>query len=273
MSHRSAQLGQVGFYREGTHFGIFTWPYAHGVKEGERCDKHRGENPKLTFNELMAKYVKTRDAKITAQPSNMKPFRSPPQHKSKEWNRQGSKSYASSMSYGSSPAAFHHPYSSWEWHGTWAQPPSYYAPCYFKNATLRRPQPHVKARFDQTNQPGIQTKKKVAKQVYCVMKDNCKSRSSDLFSSYEKSNVTTSTLVNIGKDVKQQVIDKQGAKSEPMKLEMLEIKEKLPMHKSEVQPRCPLNLSNWQMKKLQKLSAEKLKEKNMAWVPNQRVQI
>jgi hypothetical protein len=147
------------------------------------------------------------------------------------------------MSYGLSPAASH-PYSSWGWYGTWAQPPAYSAPCYFKNATSRKPQPHVKGRFDQTNRPNILTKKRVVKQVYCIMKDNCKSRSSDLFSSDEKSNVTTTTLVHICKDVKQQVIDTHGAKSERMKLEMLEIKQKLPMHKSEAHSRYPLDLSN-----------------------------
>jgi hypothetical protein len=47
-------------------------------QKAEGRDKHKGERPKLTFNELMAKYVKMRDAKITAQPRNMKPSRSPP---------------------------------------------------------------------------------------------------------------------------------------------------------------------------------------------------
>jgi hypothetical protein len=72
----------------------FSHGHAHGVKEGEPRDKHRGEKPKLTFNELMAKYMKMKNTKITAQPSKMKPFRSPPQHKSKEWNQQGNQSYA-----------------------------------------------------------------------------------------------------------------------------------------------------------------------------------
>jgi hypothetical protein len=135
------------------HTSYFSYGHARGVKGGEGHDKHKGKRPKLTFNELIAKYVKMRDAKIAAQPSNMKPSRSPPRHKSKEWNRQGNKSYTSisyvpvapvtSMSYGSSPATFH-PYSSWGWYGTWAQPLSYYVPCHFENAAPRRPQPLVK---------------------------------------------------------------------------------------------------------------------------------
>jgi hypothetical protein len=101
----------------------------------------------------------------------------------------------------------------------------------------------------------------MVKQIYHVKKDNCKSRSSNLFSSDEKSNVTTTTVVIVGMDVKQQVIDTQGAKSEPVKLEMLKIKEKLSMPKSEAQPRRLLGLSNWQMKKLQKLKCRRVEGK------------
>jgi hypothetical protein len=59
------------------HTSNFSYGHARGVKGGEGCDKHKGEMPKLTFNELMAKYVKMRDAKIVAQPRNMNPSRSP----------------------------------------------------------------------------------------------------------------------------------------------------------------------------------------------------
>jgi hypothetical protein len=168
------------------HTSNFSYGHARGVKGGAGCDKHKGERPKLTFTELMAKYVKMRDAKIAAQPSNMKPSRSPLRHKSKEWNQQGIKSHTSmpyppmvsitSMPYGPSPTSFH-PYSSWGWYGTWAQPLSYYAPCHLENATPRRPQPHVKSHFDETNQPGFQEKKKVVKQVHRVKRDNHKDKS------------------------------------------------------------------------------------------------
>jgi hypothetical protein len=163
--------------------------HGHGAKGGEGRDKHKGERPKLTFNELMAKYVKMRDAKIAAQPSNIKPSKSPPRHKSKEWNRQ--------------------------------------AP--------RRPQLHVKSYFDETNRPYFQEKKKVVKQVYRVKRENHKDKSSDLFASVTKSNVTITTSVNIGNDVKQQVGDAQGTKFEPVELEASKVERKLLMPKSEAQ--------------------------------------
>ena len=40
----------------------------------------------------------------------------------------------------------------------------------------------------------------------------------------------------------------------------------MPLSKIEVQPRCSLGSSNLQRKKLQKLSAQELREKGMAWV-------
>ena len=39
------------------------------------------------------------------------------------------------------------------------------------------------------------------------------------------------------------------------------------MVKTKSQSGCPLGLSYWQKKKLQKLSAQELEKKNMAWVP------
>jgi hypothetical protein len=159
------------------------------------------------------------------------------------------------------------------WYGTWAQPLSYYAPCHFENAAPRRPRQQVKSCFDETNGSDFQEKKKVVKQVYRVKRDNRKDKSSDLSSSDTKLNVTTTTSVNIGKDVKQQVGDAQGAKSEPIELEVSKVERKLPIPKSEAQPSHPLGLPNWQMRKLQKLNTEELKGKNMAWVPKQSVQV
>jgi hypothetical protein len=159
------------------------------------------------------------------------------------------------------------------WYGTWAQPLSYYAPCHFENAAPRRPRQQVKSCFDETNGSDFQEKKKVVKQVYRVKRDNRKDKSSDLSSSDTKLNVTTTTSVNIGKDVKQQVGDAQGAKSEPIELEVSKVERKLPIPKSEAQPSHPLGLPNWQMRKLQKLNTEEFKAKNMAWVPKQSVQV
>jgi hypothetical protein len=254
----------------------------HGAKGGDGRDKCKGKRLKLTFNELMAKYVKMRDTRIASQPSSVKPSRSPSIHKSEKWNQQGNKSHTSmsyppmvpikSMSYGPSPTSFH-PCSSWGWNGTWAQPLSYYAPCHFENAAPRRPQPHVKICFDETNWHGFQEKKKVVKQVYRVKRDNRKDKSSDLSSSDTKPNMTITTSANIDKDVKQQVGDVQGTKSEPMELEVSKVERKLLMPQSEAQLSHPLGLPNWQMRKLQKLKAEELKAKNLAWVPKQSVQV
>jgi hypothetical protein len=87
----------------------------------------------------------------------------------------------------------------------------------------------------------------VVKQVYRVKRDNRKDKSSDMSSSDTKLNVTITTSANIGKDVKQQVDDTQGAKSEPIELEASKVERKLPLPKSEAQPSHPLDLPNWKM--------------------------
>jgi hypothetical protein len=81
----------------------------------------------------------------------------------------------------------------------------------------------VKSRFDETNRPSFLEKNNVVKQVYWVKRDNRKDKSLDISSSDKKLNVTITTLVNIDKDVKQQVGDAQGAKSEPTKLKVSKI--------------------------------------------------
>jgi len=50
------------------------------------------------------------------------------------------------------------------------------------------------------------------------------------------------------------------------------IKKELPLSKTRTKPRCSLGVSKWQKKKLQKLSAEKLSEKGLAWAPKKSVQ-
>jgi hypothetical protein len=58
--------------------------HGHGAKGGDGRDKRKGKKLKLTFNELMAKYVKMRDTRITSQPSSVKPSRSLLRHKSEK---------------------------------------------------------------------------------------------------------------------------------------------------------------------------------------------
>ena len=49
---------------------------------------------------------------------------------------------------------------------------------------------------------------------------------------------------------------------------MHKAKKDLSLVKTESQPKCPLGLLYWQKKELQNLSAQELRQKNMAWVPN-----
>ena len=69
------------------------------------------------------------------------------------------------------------------------------------------------------------------------------------------------------KEVGKSSIDILGAKSEQKKVRVPKIKKDLPLSKIEIKPIYSIGLPKWQQKKLQKLSAEKLEEKGMAWVP------
>lgn len=177
------------------------------------------------------------------------------------------------MTYTPTPPRFH-PHSSWGWKGPGAQSTLYSG--LYQSASPRRPtfdsQPYVKDRFYQKNRSRTQEKRKVVKQVYRVKKDNRKDKTSDLNANCEKPNVTKDISANNGKDVKQQVANARSVKSEPKESKFLKIKHELPKLKSKAQPRCPLGLSNWQVTKLHKLSAEDLKKKKMAWVPKGSVQ-
>ena len=75
------------------------------------------------------------------------------------------------------------------------------------------------------------------------------------------------TLATKGKEVKQSIDKNQSAKSEEKKLRVHKAQKELPLVETKSQSRCSLGLSYWQKKKLQKLSAQELEERNMAWVP------
>ena len=60
--------------------------------------------------------------------------------------------------------------------------------------------------------------------------------------------------------------------SKQAKLKVPKIKKDMPQYKTKPQPGCPLGLSRWQEKKLKRLSAEKLRSKNMVWVPKVKTQ-
>jgi hypothetical protein len=50
------------------------------------------------------------------------------------------------------------------------------------------------------------------------------------------------------------------------------VKNDLSLSKTEIKPMCSISLLKWQEKKLQKLSVEKLKEEDFAWVPKGSIQ-
>ena len=75
------------------------------------------------------------------------------------------------------------------------------------------------------------------------------------------------TLATKGKEVKQSIDQNQSAKSEEKKLKVHKAQKELPLVETKSQSRCSLGLSYWQKKELQKLSAQELEERNMAWVP------
>jgi len=67
-------------------------------------------------------------------------------------------------------------------------------------------------------------------------------------------------------------VDIPNVKSEQSKFEGPKIKREVPLSKIDVRSRCLLGSSNWQKKKLQKLSAQELTERNMVWVPTESIQ-
>jgi hypothetical protein len=76
-----------------------------------------------------------------------------------------------------------------------------------------------------------------------------------------------------GKQVGKSCIYMLRAKSEQKKVKVPKIKKDLLLSKIEIKSICSIGLPKWQEKKLQKLSAEKLKEKGLAWVPKGSIQI
>ena len=80
--------------------------------------------------------------------------------------------------------------------------------------------------------------------------------------SNEKEPIKVLTLATKGNEASQ-----SSAKSEEKKFRAHKLKQELPLLQTKSQPGCPLDLSYWQKKKLQKLSAQELEERNMAWVP------
>ena len=171
------------------------------------------------------------------------------------------------------PASFHH-YSSWGWDDPWAHTPSYFRPYHVEYAAPRESscagQPCVENdRFKPKYQSRVQEKKKVVKQIYVVKKDGRKATSSDLNTIAEKPiNVLKTSAIN-GNEKENSAVDIPNTKSRQKRLKEPKIKKKVPLSKAQAQPRYLLGSSGWQKKKLQRLSAQELKEKGMAWVPKE----
>ena len=113
----------------------------------------------------------------------------------------------------------------------------------------------------------------MVRQVYRVKKDGRKDKSSDLNSNKEKPIKVLESSAAKDKYTKRSTSDSSNAKSEQNKLEISEAEEDLSLFASTSRPRYPLGLSRWQKQKLQKLSAQELKERNSAWVPKRVAQI
>jgi hypothetical protein len=176
------------------------------------------------------------------------------------------------MSYGPQPAYFY-PYSSWGWFDEETHLPSYYRPQYIEYAAPKysKKSSSYKDQFDQ-NQSRAQEKKKVVKQVYRVKYDGRKDKSSNLNSTIKKPIMLLKNTANDRKEVETSSIDVVGAKFERKKMKVPTVKKELTLSKIEAKPTCSIGLPKWQEKKLQKLSAEKLKEEGFAWVPKGSIQ-
>jgi hypothetical protein len=176
------------------------------------------------------------------------------------------------MNYAPQPTHFH-PYSPWSWFDKETHLPPYYRPQYIEYAAPRHLErsSSCKDRFDQ-NRSRAQPKKKVVKQIYRVKYDGRKKKSSDLNSTIEKPITLLKNSAIDGKEVEKSSINILGDKSEQKKVRVPKVKNDLPLSKTEIKLICSIGLPKWQEKKLQKLSAEKLKEEGFAWVPKGSIQ-
>ena len=97
-------------------------------------------------------------------------------------------------------------------------------------------------------------------------KDGCKDTSSGLNAIDEKPINVLKTSAIDGNEKKNSAIDILKIKSGQRELR-LEVKRRSPLSETEGKSSHPLGTSNMQKRKLQKLSAQERKDKNMAWVP------
>jgi len=94
-----------------------------------------------------------------------------------------------------------------------------------------------------------------------VKKDGCKNTRSDLNTIDEKPIDELKTSAIDGKEKGKLSVDIPSVDEQSM-LKGPRVKKEVPLSKTEAQPRCSLDSSNWQRKKLQGLCAQELKEKH-----------
>jgi G3E family GTPase len=100
-----------------------------------------------------------------------------------------------------------------------------------------------------------------------VKRDGRKDNSSDLNSINEKPiNVLITSAIG-GKGKEKSFVDPPSAKYEQKEVKRSKNKRGAMLSKTEAKSSHPLGLSNWQKKELQKLSAQELRKKGMAWIP------
>jgi hypothetical protein len=127
-------------------------------------------------------------------------------------------------------------------------------------------------RFEYKDRFSAQNKKKVVKQVYRVKRYDCKDKSPDLNSVNKKPiNVLSASSTN-GKEGEKSSVDPPSAKFERKELKRSKNKRGALLSKIEVKSSHLLGLSNWQRKKLQKLIAQEMRKKDMAWIPKGSIQ-
>ena len=131
---------------------------------------------------------------------------------------------------------------------------SYLEPSHQNYAAPRRytsdEKEHNKDRFNHKESVrSSKNKREVVKQVYQVKKDGRTCASSDSVTNKNEP-IEMVKLATKGKEVEQANVQNQDAKSKQKNLRVHKAKKELPLVKTESQPRCPLDLSYWQKKKL-----------------------
>ncbi|PNT68503.1 hypothetical protein BRADI_3g41505v3, partial [Brachypodium distachyon] len=150
-------------------------------------------------------------------------------------------------------------YPSWDKYDSRAHYPSHSKSSHPTYMQLQEDQQsHVIDRFNRNESVrSSKEKKEVTKQVYRIKKDVRECVVSDSISNNKEP--VKLTLATKGEEMKNHIAKSEITKKVP------KIKKELPLCKAKSQPGCPLGLSSWQDFFLQRLSAEELKKKNMAW--------